>query len=206
MGKRKRLAAEARKEAMKSIAIASLNSTPTSTRRMRVTSDTIRGKSVEQALNILTYSKRHSARDMEKLLRSAIKNWEMKNEGQRVEDSDLYVKTVFVDPGVTLKRFLPAPQGRAYRMRKRSNHVTIIVDSRIPKPVVEEAEEEVKQEEAMVKTASEAATTEETPKEKKETKAKATSKPAKKKKAETKAVKEDKTEKKPSAKKSSKKK
>ncbi len=207
MGKRKRLAAEARKEAMKSVAIASLNSTPTSTRRMRVTSDTIRGKSVEQALNILTYSKRHSARDMEKLLRSAIKNWEMKNEGQRVEDSDLYVKTVFVDPGVTLKRFLPAPQGRAYRLRKRSNHVTIIVDSRIPKPVVEEeAQEEVKQEDVAVETADESATKEEAPKAKKEAKAKAAAKPVKKKKTEAKAAKEEKTEKKPAAKKSTKKK
>lgn len=126
---------------MQSVAIARLNNTPTSPRRMRVTADTIRGKGVEQALNILTYSKRHAARDLEKLLRSAIKNWEMKNEGQRVEDSQLYVKTVFVDPGVTLKRFLPAPQGRAYRLRKRSNHVTLIVDSRIPKPVVEQAQE-----------------------------------------------------------------
>ena len=184
MGKRKRLAAEARKEEMKSVAIASLSSTPTSTRRMRVTADTIRGKNVEHALNILTYSQRHSARDLEKLLRSAIKNWELKNEGQRVEDSELYVKTVFVDPGVTLKRFLPAPQGRAYRLRKRSNHVTLVVDSRIQKPVVEPLEvEEVKEEEVATDAAPAAETTEAkaAPKAKKESKPKVAAKKTEKK-------------------------
>lgn len=188
---------------MKSVAIARLNSIPTSTRKMRVTGDTIRGKSVEQALNILTYSKRHSARDMEKLLRSAIKNWEMKNEGQRVEDSDLYVKTVFVDQGVTLKRFLPAPQGRAYRLRKRANHVTLIVDSKIQKPVVEEA---VKQEDVITETTADTTPEVKTPKAEKEAKSEAETKSEKEKKTEEKADKKEKSEKKPSAQKSTKKK
>ena len=205
MGKRKRLAAEARKEAMKTIAIASLNSTPTSTRRMRVTGDTIRGKSVEEALNILTFSKRHSARNMEKLLRSAIKNWELKNEGQRVEDSELYVKTVFVDEGVTLKRFLPAPQGRAYRLRKRANHATLIVDSKIPRPEVEETVEEVEQDEAVVETTENTSVEERTPNAKKKTKSKVEVKPEQAKKTEEKEDKKEKSEeKKPSAKKSTK--
>ncbi|HXH18137.1 MAG TPA: 50S ribosomal protein L22 [Chitinophagales bacterium] len=208
MGKRKRLAAEARKEAMKSVAIARLNGTPTSPRRMRVTADTIRGKNVEDALNILTYNKRHAARDLEKLLRSAIKNWESKNEGQRVEDSDLYVKTVYVDQGVTLKRFLPAPQGRAYRLRKRANHVTLIIDSRIPKPVVEETvEEEVKQEEVASETAPAAETSEvkETPKEK-QSKLKAAVKKTDNKPQKKKADKKEKSEKKSPPKKGTKKK
>ena len=136
MGKRKRSAAEALKEARRLTAVASWNSVPTSPRKMRVVADTIRGKSIEQALNLLTFSKRSASIGLEKLLRSAIKNWEMKNEGHRVEDSDLYVKSVFVDEGVTLKRFLPAPQGRAYRLRKRANHVTLEVDSRVVKPVM----------------------------------------------------------------------
>lgn len=143
MGKRKRLAAEARKEAMKSTAIARWNDIPTSPRKMRIVADTIRGKSVEHALNLLKFSTKNAARNMEQLVRSAMYNWQLKNEGARVEDSDLFVKTVFVDEGRTLKRFQPAPQGRAYRIRKRSNHITLIVDSRIPKPtpVVEEADE-----------------------------------------------------------------
>ncbi|GIV34183.1 MAG: hypothetical protein KatS3mg031_1718 [Chitinophagales bacterium] len=139
MGKRKHMVAEARKEALKSVAIARFRNIPTSTRKMRVVADTIRGKPVEQALNLLMYSKREASRNMEKLLRTAIRNWELKNEGQRVEDSQLYVKTVFVDQGVTLKRFQPAPQGRAYRIRKRSNHITLIVDSKIKKQQQEEA-------------------------------------------------------------------
>ncbi len=149
MGKRKRLSAEARKEALKLVAIAKLNDCPTSPRKMRIVADTIRGESIERALNNLAFSKKEAARKLEKLLRSAIKNWELKNEGERVESSDLYVKTVFVDEGVTLKRFQPAPMGRAYRIRKRSNHVTLVVDSRIEKVIqpfepVEEVEAEVK--------------------------------------------------------------
>ncbi len=206
MGKRKRLAAEARKEAMKSVAIASLNNTPTSTRRMRVTADTIRGKNVEYALNILTYSQRHSARGLEKVLRSAIKNWEMKNEGQRVEDSELFVKTVFVDPGVTLKRFLPAPQGRAYRLRKRSNHVTLIVDSRIPKPAVEEVAEEMKEDEVAETTpAAEATEVKEASKAKKQEKPKAAARKTEKKPEKKKEDKKEKQEKKSTAKKGKKK-
>lgn len=195
MGKRKRLAAEARKEAMKTVAIASLNETPTSTRKMRIVADTIRGKSVEQALNLLTFSKREASRRLEKLLRSAIKNWEAKNEGQRVEESDLFVKTVFVDPGVTLKRFLPAPQGRAYRLRKRSNHVTLIVDSRLAKPVVEEVVEETTVTEAAPAPAATETKTAK-PKAKKAAKPKAEKKPAKEKKTETKTAKTKSTKKK----------
>ena len=131
MGNRKRLAAEKRKEERKSIATAQLNKTPTSPRKMRIVADTIRGEPVEKAVNLLKFSKKHAARKLEKLLQSAVFNWQLKNEGQRVEDSDLYVKTIFVDAGVTLKRFQPAPQGRAYRIRKRSNHVTIEIGSRI---------------------------------------------------------------------------
>jgi len=212
MGKRKRLAAEARKEAMQFVATASLNGTPTSPRRMRVTANTIRGRSVEEALNILTYSQRHAARDLEKLLRSAIKNWEMKNEGQRVEDSQLYVKTIYVDQGVTLKRFLPAPQGRAYRLRKRANHVTLVLDSRIPKPVAEPAVEEAPQEEGVITEtapAVEAPEAKEAPKEKKTPKPKAAAKKTEKKQKPAKKEKEEKKEKpekKPTAKKGTKKK
>ncbi len=141
MGKRKRLAAEARKEAMKSTAIARWNDIPTSPRKMRIVADTIRGKSVEQALSLLKFNPKHASKKLEQVLLSAMYNWKLKNEGLRAEDSELFVKTVFIDEGRTLKRFQPAPQGRAYRIRKRSNHITMIVDSKIPKaiPAVEEA-------------------------------------------------------------------
>jgi large subunit ribosomal protein L22 len=129
MGARKRLAAEDRKEARKSVAMASLRNVPTSPRRMRQVADMIRGVEVEKALGLLRFSTRHSSRDLEKLLLSAIDNWKSKNEGARVEDSKLVVKSVQVDEARSLKRMLPAPQGRAYRMRKRSNHVTMVVDT-----------------------------------------------------------------------------
>lgn len=129
MGARKKLAADARKEARKTVALASLRNTPTSPRRMRQVADLIRGKDVGQALDILRFSTRHSSRDLEKLLRSAIANWQAKNDGQRPDEAGLVVRTVMVDEARGLKRMLPAPQGRAYRMRKRSNHVTIIVDT-----------------------------------------------------------------------------
>jgi len=112
-------------------AIARLRNVPTSPRKMRYTIDTIRGMEVEQALNILKFSAKHASKPVEKLLLSAIDNWSKKNEGLRVEDAQLYVKSVFADGGTTLKRFLPAPQGRAYKLRKRSNHVTIVVDSKV---------------------------------------------------------------------------
>ena len=181
MGKRKRLAAEARKEAMKSTAVARWNDIPTSPRKMRIVADTIRGKSVEQALNLLKFNPKHAARKLEKVLLSAMYNWTAKNEGHRAEDSDLFVKTVFIDEGRTLKRFQPAPQGRAYRIRKRSNHITMIVDSRTVKaaPVVEEATEAA----AESAPAAEAAVKETKPKAAKAKAAKTTekAKPAKKK-------------------------
>ncbi len=112
-------------------AVAKLRNNPTSTRKMRLVADLVRGKGVYEALTILKYSKQEATVKLEKLLKSAINNWEQKN-SLRPEDSDLFVKEIFVDAGTMLKRFLPAPQGRAYRLRKRSNHVTIKVDSRNP--------------------------------------------------------------------------
>lgn len=112
-------------------AIAKLNNCPTSPRKMRLVVDLIRGKKVEEAFGILRFNnKQEYANRLEKLLRSAIANWEQKNEGARIEDAGLYIKTIFVDGGAMQKRMLPAPQGRAYRMRKRSNHVTLVVDSK----------------------------------------------------------------------------
>ena len=109
-------------------AIAKLRNYPTSPRRMRLLADEIRGMGVEKALALLEHHPQHSATPLYKLVRSAISNWEQKNEGQSSTDSNLVVKTIFVDNARTLKRMLPAPQGRAYRLRKRSNHVTVIVD------------------------------------------------------------------------------
>ncbi|HQV52718.1 MAG: 50S ribosomal protein L22 [Flavobacteriales bacterium] len=129
MGARKKLAADARKEAMKTVALAQLRNVPTSPRRMRQVADLIRGEKVEKALGILRFSTRHSSRDLEKLLLSAVANWQAKNEGSRAEDADLFVKSVQVNEARGLKRMLPAPQGRAYRMKKRSNHVSLIVDA-----------------------------------------------------------------------------
>ncbi len=111
-------------------AVARLRNQPTSPRKMRLLADLIRGKEVEEALNILKFSTKHPSVPLEKLLLSAISNWRMKNEGQDVAAANLIVKTIFVDGGRTLKRMNPAPQGRAYRLRKRSNHVTLIVDSK----------------------------------------------------------------------------
>lgn len=129
MGARKKLAAEARKEAMKTVAMAQLRNVPTSPRRMRQVADLIRGQKVDKALGILRFSTRHSSRDLEKLLMSAIANWEAKNEGRKADEAGLVVKTIQVNEARSLKRMLPAPQGRAYRMRKRSNHVSLIVDT-----------------------------------------------------------------------------
>ena len=109
-------------------AVARLRNLPTSPRKMRLLADLIRGMEVENALNTLKFSTKHPSVPLEKLLLSAVANWRVKNEG--VDVTDLYVKTIFVDGGRVLKRMRPAPQGRAYRVRKRSNHVTIIVDSR----------------------------------------------------------------------------
>lgn len=131
MGARKHNKAEASKEARKHVAMARLNDVPTSPRKMRLVADMIRGMKVELALHALLYSPKEASNKVYKLLRSAIANWEAKNEGKRIEDSNLYVKEIFVDSGRSLKRIQPAPQGRAHRIRKRSNHVTLIVDSRI---------------------------------------------------------------------------
>jgi large subunit ribosomal protein L22 len=130
MGSRKHLRAEKLKEEKKTKYIARLNNCPTSPRKMRLVADIIRGKEVDRALAILKYTKKEAATRLEKLLLSAIANWQAKNEGVRIEDSNLFVKEIFVDSGRVLKRLRPAPQGRAYRIRKRSNHVTIVVDSK----------------------------------------------------------------------------
>jgi large subunit ribosomal protein L22 len=111
-------------------AVARLRNYPTSPRKMRLLADLIRGNEVEKALNTLKFSTKHPSVPLEKLLLSAIANWRVKNEGVDVASADLYVKTIFVDGGRSLKRMRPAPQGRAYRVRKRSNHITVIVDSR----------------------------------------------------------------------------
>jgi len=129
MGARKRLSANKMKEDKKVTAFASLNSVPTSPRKMRLVTDLIRGLEVNKALDILKFTEKEAAKRVEKLLLSAISNWQGKNEGVRIEDSKIYVKEVFVDQGKTLKRLRPAPQGRAHRIRKRSNHVTIVLDS-----------------------------------------------------------------------------
>jgi|TARA_B110000467_G_scaffold90200_1_gene81528 large subunit ribosomal protein L22 len=130
MGARKRIAADARKEAKKKIAFAKLNNCPTSPRKMRLIADLIRGMDADKALAELKLNPKEASGRMEKLLLSALANWEAKNEGQRMDESNLYVSEVRVDGGRMLKRVQPAPQGRAHRIRKRSNHVTLVVDSR----------------------------------------------------------------------------
>mgnify|MGYP003427332737 CR=1 FL=1 len=129
MGARKRLAAEARKAALKTQYFAKLQNVPSSPRKMRYVVDMIRGMEVNRALGTLRFSKKAASADVEKVLRSAIANWEQKND-RRAEDGELFITKIFVDEGVTLKRMRPAPQGRGYRIRKRSNHVTIFVDTK----------------------------------------------------------------------------
>ncbi len=129
MGARKRIAAEKRKESRKTQYFAKLNNVPSSPRKMRYVVDMIRGMEVNRALGTLRFSKKAASADVEKLLRSAIANWEQKND-RKAEDGELYVTTVYVDEGVTLKRMRPAPQGRGYRIRKRSNHVTLFVGTK----------------------------------------------------------------------------
>jgi len=130
MGVRKKITADARKEKRKSYFGATLKNYPTSPRKMRLLADVVRGMEVEKALAILEHHPQHNATPLAKLLRSVINNWEQKNEGKSAADAGLVVKTVFVDGGRVLKRMRPAPQGRGYRVRKRSNHVTIVVDSK----------------------------------------------------------------------------
>jgi len=131
MGARKRISAENRKEEARSTYKAILRNCPTSPRKMRLVTDLISGKDVNRALDILKFSPQEASRRLEKLLLSAIANWQSKNEGARIEESNLYVKNIHVDGGRALKRLQTAPQGRAYRVRKRSNHVTLVLDSRI---------------------------------------------------------------------------
>lgn len=129
MGKRKSISAANRKEALKTMYFAKLRNVPSSPRKMRYVVDMIRGMEVSRALGVLKFSSKDAAAKVEKLLRSAIANWEQKNE-RKAEDGELFIFKVFVDEGVTLKRMRPAPQGRGYRIRKRSNHVTLFVDSK----------------------------------------------------------------------------
>lgn len=129
MGARKRLAAEARKAALKTQYFAKLQNCPSSPRKMRYVVDMIRGMEVNRALGTLRFSKKATSADVEKLLRSAIANWEQKND-RKAEEGELFVTQIFVDGGATLKRMRPAPQGRGYRIRKRSNHVTIHVGTK----------------------------------------------------------------------------
>ena len=128
MGKRKRLAAEQKKEARKEVSFAKLRNIPSSPRKMRLVADMVRGVEVFKALGLLRFSNKAAAADVEKLLKSAIANWEQKN-NQKAESGQLYVKTITVDPAPMLKRLRPAPQGRGYRIRKRSNHVTMFLDT-----------------------------------------------------------------------------
>ena len=130
MGARKRIKADAMKEARKKIAFAKLNNCPTSPRKMRLVADLIRGLDADKALAELKLNPKEASGRMEKLLLSALANWETKNEGKRMDEANLYVSEVTVDGGRMLKRVQPAPQGRAHRIRKRSNHVTLVVDSR----------------------------------------------------------------------------
>ena len=130
MSVRKRNSANLWKEAKKKIAFAKLNNCPTSPRKMRLIADLIRGMDVERALSELKLNPKEASGRMEKLLLSALANWEAKNEGKRMDESELFVAGVKVDSGRMLKRVQPAPQGRAHRIRKRSNHVTLVVDSR----------------------------------------------------------------------------
>lgn len=130
MGVRKHNAAEALKAARKTQYFAKLKGCPSSPRKMRYVVDMIRGLEVNRALGVLRFSKKAAALDVEKLLRSAIANWETKND-RKADEGSLYVSKVFVDQGVTMKRMRPAPQGRGYRIRKRSNHVTLFVDELI---------------------------------------------------------------------------
>lgn len=131
MGARKHIKAEQNKEAKKSISFATLRNCPTSPRKMRLIADMIRGMKVEHALHVLKHSPQDASSRLHKLLLSALANWQAKNEGVRIEDTSLYIKEVGVDGGRQLKRIRTAPQGRAHRIRKRSNHVTLLIDNMI---------------------------------------------------------------------------
>ena len=139
MGARKRNASEARKAELKTVAFAKLNECPTSPRKMRLVADMIRGKKVDTALAMLRFSTKEASVRLEKLLLSALSNWQAKNESLKIEEQELVVKEVHVDGGRMLKRMRPAPQGRGYRVRKRSNHVTLIVDTKAVKKETKES-------------------------------------------------------------------
>jgi large subunit ribosomal protein L22 len=117
-------------------AVAKLRNVPTSPRKMRLVADMVRGKQVNSALGILKFEANSGAEKIEKLLLSALSNWQAKNEDARIEESNLYIKAIFVDEGRTLKRLRPAPQGRGHRIRKRSNHVTLIIDTKSEEEMV----------------------------------------------------------------------
>jgi large subunit ribosomal protein L22 len=149
MGVKSRTRAENRKEAKKRTAVASLRNNPTSPRKARLVADLIRGQKVELALHILKNNSKQPSIRMRKLLLSAIANWQSKHEGTRIEDADLFVQEIRVDVGRSLKRINTAPQGRAHRIRKRSNHMTIILGSLNPdleEEPIEEEEEPVEEE------------------------------------------------------------
>ena len=130
MGVRKKQMAERIKAEKKNLAFAKLNNCPTSPRKMRLVADLVRGKEAESALAILRFNPKEASRKLEKLLLSALANWQAKNEDASVEDADLFVKEIKVDSGSMLKRLRTAPQGRAHRIRKRSNHVTLVLASK----------------------------------------------------------------------------
>ena len=129
MASRKKVRAEQLKEDRKDISVATLNNCPTSPRKMRLVAGMVRGKNVMDAINILKFTNKDAARRLETLVVSAISNWESKNSGKSIEDEDVVIKEIYVDSARMLKRLRPAPQGRAHRIRKRSNHVTVILDS-----------------------------------------------------------------------------
>ncbi len=129
MSNRKKIKADQLKEAKKLKSFAILRDCPSSPRKMRLVADMIRGKEVNNALDLLKFSTKEASRKVEKLVLSALNNWQQKNEGKRIEDNQLFIKEIFVDEGRMLKRIQPAPQGRAHRIRKRSNHVTVVVDT-----------------------------------------------------------------------------
>ncbi|MFL2626406.1 MAG: 50S ribosomal protein L22 [Flavobacteriaceae bacterium] len=130
MGSRKKQMAETIKANKKQVAFAKLNNCPTSPRKMRLVADLIRGEKIEKALNILRFSQKEASRRLEKLVLSAVANWQAKNEEADVEAADLFIKEITVDSGTMLKRLRPAPQGRAHRIRKRSNHVTVVLGAK----------------------------------------------------------------------------
>ena len=143
MGSRKHIRAEQIGEDKKTQYVARLNNVPTSPRKMRLVADLVRGMDADKALYVLQYTQKESAKRLYKLLLSAIANWKEKNEGARLEENQLYIKEIHVDSGRMLKRIQPAPQGRAHRIRKRSNHVTLTLGNRmaVVEPVVEETTE-----------------------------------------------------------------